>query len=47
MAAVIAFDDEDEVLAMANDTSYGLAAYVYTRNLSRAVRTFRACSSVS
>ena len=40
VAAVIAFDDEDEVLAMANDTSYGLAAYVYTRNLSRAVRTF-------
>ena len=40
VAAVIAFDDEDEVLAMANDTSYGLAAYVYTQNLSRAVRTF-------
>lgn len=40
VAAVIAFDDEEEVLAMANDTSYGLAAYVYTQNLSRAVRTF-------
>jgi len=40
VAAVIAFDDEDEVLAMANDTSYGLAAYVYTQNLSRAMRTF-------
>jgi len=40
VAAVIAFDDEVEVLAMANDTSYGLAAYVYTQNLSRAMRTF-------
>jgi len=40
VAPVIAFDDEDEVLAMANDTSYGLAAYVYTRDLSRALRTF-------
>mgnify|MGYP006075731219 CR=1 FL=1 len=40
VAAVIAFDDEDEVLAMANDTAYGLAAYVYTQNLSRAMRAF-------
>jgi succinate-semialdehyde dehydrogenase/glutarate-semialdehyde dehydrogenase len=40
VAPVIAFDDEEEVLAMANDTRYGLAAYVYTRDLSRAVRAF-------
>jgi len=37
---VIAFDDEDEALAMANDTHYGLAAYVYTQNMSRAMRMF-------
>ena len=40
VAPVIAFDTQEEVLAMANDTHYGLAAYVYTRNLSRAVRMF-------
>ncbi|MBT3459141.1 MAG: NAD-dependent succinate-semialdehyde dehydrogenase [Halieaceae bacterium] len=40
VAAVIAFDDDDDVIAMANDTDYGLAAYVYTQNLSRALRTF-------
>jgi succinate-semialdehyde dehydrogenase/glutarate-semialdehyde dehydrogenase len=40
VAAVIAFDGEDDVLAMANDTTYGLAAYVYTQSLSRAMRTF-------
>ena len=40
VAPVITFDNEDDVLAMANDTSYGLAAYIYTQNLSRAMRTF-------
>jgi len=40
VAPVIGFDDENEVLAMANDTHYGLAAYVYTRDLARAFRMF-------
>jgi len=40
VAPVIAFDEEDDVVAMANDTSYGLAAYIYTQNLSRAMLTF-------
>jgi succinate-semialdehyde dehydrogenase/glutarate-semialdehyde dehydrogenase len=42
VAAVIAFDSYDEVIEMANDTYYGLAAYVYTQNLSRAMRAFEA-----
>jgi succinate-semialdehyde dehydrogenase/glutarate-semialdehyde dehydrogenase len=38
VAAMIAFDKEDDVVAMANDTPYGLAAYAYTRDLGRAWR---------
>ena len=40
VAPVILFDTEQQALAMANDTNYGLAAYVYTQNLSRAMRMF-------
>lgn len=40
VAPIISFNDDDDVLAMANDTHYGLAAYVYTQNLSAAMRTF-------
>jgi succinate-semialdehyde dehydrogenase/glutarate-semialdehyde dehydrogenase len=42
IAPVVIFDDEDEVIKMANDTIYGLAAYLYTKDLSRALRVSEA-----
>ncbi|WP_168564623.1 NAD-dependent succinate-semialdehyde dehydrogenase [Crateriforma spongiae] len=35
---VIPFSDDDDEIALANDTEYGLAAYVYTTNLNRGLR---------
>jgi len=40
VAPIISFSDEDDLLDMANDTHYGLAAYVYTQNLAAAIKTF-------
>lgn len=42
VAPVLIFDDEDEAIAMANETLYGLAGYVYTRDVSRAIRVAEA-----
>jgi len=38
VAPLIRFADEAEVIRMANDTEFGLAAYAYTRDLGRAWR---------
>ncbi len=42
IAPIIAFDTEDEAIELANDTEYGLAAYIYTNSLSRAIRVYEA-----
>jgi succinate-semialdehyde dehydrogenase/glutarate-semialdehyde dehydrogenase len=38
VAPIKGFLDEDEAIAAANDTEYGLVAYVFTNNLKRALR---------
>lgn len=42
VAPLFRFRDESEVIALANDTEYGLAAYFYTRDISRAWRVAEA-----
>jgi len=40
IAPVVIYDDVDDVLTMANDTHYGLAAYVYTESMKTALTAF-------
>jgi succinate-semialdehyde dehydrogenase/glutarate-semialdehyde dehydrogenase len=38
VAPIVTFDSEDEAVRLANDTEFGLVAYVYTRDLARGLR---------
>jgi succinate-semialdehyde dehydrogenase/glutarate-semialdehyde dehydrogenase len=38
VAPIATFATEDEAVALANDTEFGLVAYVHTRDLARALR---------
>lgn len=42
VAPLFIFDDEEQALAMANDTPYGLGAYFFTENIRRAWRVAEA-----
>ncbi len=42
IAPVMVFDDESEAVELANSTRYGLAAYLYTRDITRAIRVAEA-----
>ena len=42
VVAVLAFEDEADAIALANDTEYGLSGSIWTDNLSRALRVSRA-----
>ena len=38
VAPIASFYDEEQAIAAANDTEYGLVAYVFTRDIKRALR---------
>jgi succinate-semialdehyde dehydrogenase/glutarate-semialdehyde dehydrogenase len=42
VAPIVGFDTEEQGIAAANDTEYGLAAYIWTRSLDRALRVAEA-----
>lgn len=42
VAALMRFTDEQEVIALANDTEFGLAAYFYSRDIGRCFRVAEA-----
>lgn len=45
VVTVLAFDDEHDAVALANDTAYGLSGSIWTDDLSRALRVSRAVES--
>ena len=45
VAPITGFDTEEEAIAAANDTEYGLASYIYTQSLDRALRVAEAIES--
>jgi acyl-CoA reductase-like NAD-dependent aldehyde dehydrogenase len=42
VACLIPFEDEDDAIAMANDSPYGLSGSIWTQNLGRAIRVAKA-----
>jgi succinate-semialdehyde dehydrogenase/glutarate-semialdehyde dehydrogenase len=45
VAPVVTFETDEEAIALANDTVYGLAAYLYTGDLARGLRAAEAIES--
>ncbi len=45
VAPIVIFDTDEEGIAMANDTEFGLISYVFSANLGRALRTAEAMES--
>jgi aldehyde dehydrogenase (NAD+) len=47
VAAIIKFKDEAEAVEMANNTTYGLAAHIFTQDINRAIRVAHAVEAGS
>jgi len=47
VVSVLAFDDEADAIALANDSIYGLSGSIWTRDVGRAIRVSRAIESGS
>ena len=45
VAPIVGFDSEEQAVAAANDTEYGLMSYIYTQSLDRALRVAEAIQS--
>ena len=45
VAPIVTFDTDEEAIALANDTEYGLISYIYSSDLKRALRTAEALES--
>jgi acyl-CoA reductase-like NAD-dependent aldehyde dehydrogenase len=45
LVAVMPFDDEEDAVALANDTEYGLSGSIFTNDLGRALRVARGVES--
>jgi succinate-semialdehyde dehydrogenase/glutarate-semialdehyde dehydrogenase len=45
VAPIVIFDTDEEGIALANDTEFGLISYVYTSDLARGIRTAEALES--
>ena len=45
VAPIVGFESEEQGIAAANDTEYGLAAYIYTESLDRALRVAESIQS--
>ena len=45
IVSVLPFDTEEEAIALANDSEYGLSGSIWTENLARAIRVSRAVES--